>query len=393
MNKRVSLIVLLVFFSYGAFCDSAALQSYKQSFSRADLSVKAIILEDAARDKNLTRDIAELYEYALQFALDNSELLKYDPEMISMTTVAVNGLRNTGHKASLDSLWKLLLQYQNSAISADILITLGNLGKGNRSVVDSINNYLTEQNMLYSSGGNVKYEIVSACIAAILELGDSSSYTPLFAVICAGYPEIISFEAYGAMELIPGNIKQFLFDTISKGTPEEKFAAFKAGINSERLSVSDRGQLAELALDQALSSFSGGEEDAAISAMRYASVIALIPLRWTRANPLAIRHYYRVLADYQHYAVTKQRFIEAINLLGAVGNSDAALVLILQLGLINAKTERVGMYDADVTRAIVQALGNIGDKAAFDQLLYVRNLMYPESIHAAAKEAIDRLRW
>jgi len=391
--KKIGAAALLVFISSRVFCDPASLQSYKQSFSRADLSLKSIILEDAARDKNLSKEIASLYEYALQFALDNSELLKFDPDMINMTAVAASGLRNTGHSASLDSLWKLFLQYPASTIGAEILVTIGNLGKGNKDVVNSINNYLAEQNALYRSGGSVNYEMISACIAALLELGDSSSYSPLFAVLCAGYPEIIAFEAYGAMELIPGNFKQFLFDAILKNPPEEKFAAFKAGINSERLSVSERGQLAELALEQALVSFNGVDDNADLSAMRYSAVLSLIQLRWTRANALAIRHYYRVQTDFQHYAVTKQRFIEAITLLGAVGNSDAALVLILQLGLINARTESIGSYDAEITQAIVKALGQIGDKAAFDQLLYVRTLMYPDSIHAAAKEAIDRLKW
>ena len=393
MSKRLSAaFALLLFFSAQAFCDSAALQSYKQKFSRADLSAKAAILEEAFIDKTVKENKGELCEYALQFALDNSELLKDDPDMIAMITVAVNGLRNTRHSASLDTLWKLFLLYPDTALSADILVTFGNLGKGNQSVIDSVNNFLTEQNTLYSGGGSVNYAIVSACIEAILELGDSSSYTPLFAVLRASYPEVIAYEAYGAMELIPGNFKQFLFDIIIKNPPEEKYAAFKAGINSERLSLSERGQLAELAFEQTLVTYSG-EENADISAMRYAAVLALTPLRWTRANALAIRHYYRVLTDYQQAAVPKQRLLEAIGLLGAVGDSDAAIALVLQLGLINARTERIGAYDGEITMAIVQALGRIGDKAAFDQLLSVRNLIYPENIHTAAKEAIDRLKW
>jgi len=395
MSKKLGIIFLLVFFGAEAFCDSAseaALQAYKQKFSRADLSAKAVILEEAAGDKSVKEDIGELCEYALQFALDNSELLKNDPEMINMIAIAVNRLRNTGRSASLGTLLRLFLIYPDSATGADILVALGNLGRGNQEVINGVNNFLTEQNTRYMSGSGVNYMMVSASIAAIIELGDSSSYDPLFAALCASYPEVIAFEAYGAMEIIPGNFKQFLFDKIVKNPPEEKYAAFKAGINSDRLSLSERGQLAELALEQSLASFSA-EDNADLTAMRYAAAISLIPLRWTRANALAIRHYYRVLTDFQHSAISKQRFIEAIALLGAVGNSDAALVLALQLGLINARTERAGSYDSEITMAIVQALGRIGDKAAFDQLLSVRSLSYPENIHAAAKEAIDRLKW
>jgi len=68
-------------------------------------------------------------------------------------------------------------------------------------------------------------------------------------------------------------------------------------------------------------------------------------------------------------------------------------VLGLQLGLINIRTERTGLFDSEVTLAIVQALGHIGDNAVFDHLLHISNLSYPEYIQAAAREAIDNLKW
>jgi hypothetical protein len=392
MTKRTGILALLFFIYSGVYGDSPILQSYKQIFSKADLSAKAEILYEAAGDRQANEFIGQFYEYALQFALQNSELLKNDSGMINLIDIAVKGLRDTDYTESLDTLWQLFPDYHNSAAGAEILITMGKLGKGNHHVIGSINHFLAGQNVLYRSGGSVNYALVSACITAIHELGDSSSYPVLFAVLCAGYPEVIAFEASGTMELIPGNYKQFLFDVIEKKPPDEKFAAFKAGIYSSRLGAPDRGQLAELALEQCLV-YHADEENADMTALRYAAVLALTPLRWTRASALAIRHYYRVLADYQQESVFKDHLIEAIALLGAVGNSEAALILALQLGLVNSRAERTGLFDMDTTLAMVKALGLIGDKAAFDQLLNIRNLPYPENIQIAAKEAIDHLKW
>jgi len=391
MYKKICVIILFAFFAPCIYSDSLALQTYKQRFSRADLSFKAQILESAAYDRSVTDSLGQFYDYALQFALDNFELLNNDPDMLKIISVAINGLRNTGYSENLDALWRLFLGYPDSSIGAEMLFAMGKLGKRNSQIIENINNYLMEKNFLYSSGESVNYAMISACIAAIMDLGDSSSYPALFAVLCADYPEVISYEAQGALELIPGNYKQFLIDIIIKNPPVEKYIALRAGIGSEKLSISDRGQIAELALEQSLVSYS--EDNADLSALRYAAVLALTPLRWTRANALAIRNYYRVLSDFQHNAAPKERLLEAIALLGAVGNSDAALALGLQLGLINARTERYGEYDAEITLAIVRALGLIGDKAAFDHLLYVNNLSYPDNILAAAKESIDRLKW
>jgi len=289
-----------------------------------------------------------------------------------------------------DDLWGIFLENPDSEIAAEILITLGSLGKGNRKIIDNLNNYLMVSSLSFRSGQAVNYTVVSACISAIMELGDSSSYQALFATLCAGFPEVIASEAFGALEVIPGNLFQFLLNVLWNNPIDEKFAAFRTGINSERLNISERGQIAELALEQALGI---AEDNTNLNVMRYAAVLTLTQLRWTRANSLAIRHYYRVQNDFLQNAVPKERFIEAIEFLGAAGNSQAALVLGLQLGLINARTENTGFFDAEITTAIVQALGHIGDNAAFDHLLHVGNLPYSEIIHAAAREAIDRLRW
>lgn len=385
-------MVFLFCFSLSSFSQSQVLQLYMQNFLRADLVAKAELLKKAEGDAAMSGYTGQFYEYALQFAADNTGLLKNDPDMIKIVGIAADGLGKTGYSESLDVLWGLFLEYQDVPTGAEILIAIGKLGKENKYIINNINDFLMEKNDLFIAGNNVNYATISACIAAILELGDSSSYPALFAVLCANYPEIIEFEAHGAFELIPGNFRQFLLNIIEKSPPEEKFIAFKAGINSKKLSPSERGQLAEAALEQSLV-LSGIEDNADLFALRYEAVLALTPLRWTRANALAIRHYYRVQTDYQHNAAPKERLLEAIALLGASGNSEAALVLGLQLGLINARTERTFVYDEEITLAIVQSLGLIGDKAAFDHLLYVSMLSYPDDIQAAAKEAITRLKW
>jgi len=287
-------------------------------------------------------------------------------------------------------LWAQFLLTSNTDRMAQILITLGTLGKGNRQIIDNLNNHLMGNNLLFRSGADVHYTVVSANIAAIMELGDSSSYPALFSVLYAGYPEVIAWEALGALEVIPGNLFQFLINVIRNNPPDEKFAAFRVGMSIDRLSVSEKGRLAETALEQALTDTANNID---MNFMRYAAINNLAQMRWTRANALAIRHYYRVQSDFHQGNASKMRFIDAIACLGALGNSDAALVLGLQLGLINARTESTGIFDPELTMAIVQALGSIGFSAAFDHLLTVSNLPYPEDIVAAAGEAISRLRW
>ncbi|MCL2805312.1 MAG: hypothetical protein FWD26_05175 [Treponema sp.] len=389
MNKpRIGILFIILFicFSSNSYCED-----YLQRFIRADLLGKIDILHEASVNADL--DSVLPYEYALQFVLDNYAQIDDLRDMNRITSISISSLLKHGRVLSIDALntlWKLFLEYPNVQTKTEIVISLGVLGKWNRFIIDNLNNYLTETNQLFKNGHHVDYSIISACISAIMELGDSSSYPVLFEIICSDYPEVITSEAFGALEIIPGNLHQFLFNVIENNVPQEKYDAFKVVVNNERLSIPERGQLAELALAQSLLAV---EENADLNAMRYAAVIVLSRLRWTRANALAIRHYYRVQADYSHDIVPKERFLEAITCLGAVGNSDAALVLGLQQGLINVRMFSTGSFDAEVTLAIVQSLGLIGDNAVFDHLLRVINLPYPDYIIAAAREAVDRLKW
>ena len=264
---------------------------------------------------------------------------------------------------------------------------------------DVLNEYLLNQSELFSSGENVDYAEISACIGTLAELGDSSSYHALFSVLVAGFPEVIKNEASGALDMIDGNYMQFLVWVILENPPDEKLAAFRAGMNSRRLGPAEQGQLAELALEQGLASTSAPSllnpyaDSSVLSALRYSSILAITRLQWTRASAMATRHFYRVMTDYLNGVVSRDRFYQAITCLGTIGSTDASLALALQLGLINAQTEKTGSFDEGIVLAMVQALGSIGDKAAFDYLFYISYLRYPANIQAAAKEALGRLRW
>jgi len=384
---RLTLVIPFIFSASLLFSDTEIFDSGEESthevYEYVDIEVE-VESDNSADNENKLDEHAESAA-----AIEPAKNLETKIPLQTETAVIVVPPPSPPYTGT-EGLWRHFLDTSDSQAAADILITLGMAGKGNRSIINNLNNYLLERNQLVKSGASVNYTLVSACISAIMEIGDSSSYQALFSAYCAGYPEVIASEAYGALEVIPGNLHQFLLNVLWNNPPDEKFAAFRAGIFSERLSVSDKGQIAELALEQALAT---SEENINLNVMRYAAVHTLTSLRWMRANALAVRHYYRVQNDFLANIVPKDRFVEAIDCLGAVGNSQAALVLGLQLGLINDRTEHTGSFDYDITLAIVNALGLIGDSAAFDHLMYVLNLSYPDDIQAAAREAIDNLKW
>jgi HEAT repeat protein len=386
---------LRLFFPSGpAGAQEPILVSYERNFVRANLAAKADILRDAATDEQSGEFIGTLCEFALAFVLDNAELLREDPDMIALAGIAVRGAGNANHIPAVGTLWKVFQVYRDSHSRVEVLGALAKLGRDNSQVVENLNQYLANQNSLFRSGMAPDYPTLTACIRTLGSLGDGSSFPVLFSTMTAGYAQNISGAILTALESIEGNYKQYLIDVIKNNPPEEKQAAFRLGTHNEKFTETERGELAETALGVTMEASSGNPETLAIlSSLRYEAVLVITRLQWTRATPLAIRHFYRVQTDFGNGATTMDRFLEGINCLGAMGNSEAAQVLALQLGFFNSRTEQNGNYDEAVIMALVDALGKIGDKVAFDYLLYIGYLSYPESVQAAAKEALNQLKW
>jgi hypothetical protein len=387
------LLVFLAIFLPRLAAQESILASYERNFTRASLAAKAGILRDAATDDRSSEFISELYEFALRFVLDNGNLLGDDPDMIALVGIAARGAGNSGNKASAETLWQLFSLYRDSHSRVEILGALGILGKGNVQVIENLNQFLTSQNSSFRSGMTPDYPVLTACVSALGSLGDPSSFPALFSAMTAGYPQAATQETLKALESLEGNYKQFLTEVIQKNPPGEKLAAFRAGADNRKLTEAERGELAETALEVCLDLFPGTADSEAAESLRYAAVQVLTRLKWIHASPLAIRHFYRVQTDYSSGAASRERLLEAMACLGAMDTSEAAQVLSLQLGYVNSQAEKNGAYDEAVILALIDALGHIGDKAAFDYLLYISYLNYPEQIQTAAREALNRLKW
>ena len=72
--------------------------------------------------------------------------------------------------------------------------------------------------------------------------------------------------------------------------------------------------------------------------------------------------------------------------------TEAAQTLTLHLQFINAETDSGKAPDEQITLAVIDNLGKLGDKTAFDHLLFVSYLPYSATIKAAARDALKKLR-
>jgi hypothetical protein len=366
--------------------------SYKRNLVRANLMEKLNILNDAATDPYASEFIGELYGFVLRFSLSAADLLADDADMIALAKAAARGAGQTGHRDSAETLLKLCSLYSDSSVRVEMLNALATTAQGNARVIADLNQFMDDQNTAFLAGMAPDYQALQAGVAALGALGDESSYPVLFSAYSLPYPDVIAEAARLALGLIRGDYEAFLAGVIRDSPPHDKLKAFSlVADNAPRgvqIPVASKNILAQTALDVAL-----GADDPASYSLRYEAARVLTGLGWTGASKSVVRHFYQVQTDYAQGTAVKERFIEAIACLGAMKTPEAAQILAIQLGLFNSQAEQTGGFDEDMLLATINALGDIGDKVAFDHLFYVDFLPYSKEVKAAAKTALAKLKW
>jgi hypothetical protein len=117
----------------------------------------------------------------------------------------------------------------------------------------------------------------------------------------------------------------------------------------------------------------------------------LTKLSWSSATTDVIKHFDQTLQEKTLGVGRTSHVLEAIQCLGAMNSHEAAVRLALYLDLLNSDVERGRSVEDEIVLAVIQSLGDLGDKVAFDYLLYAGYLDYSDSIKKAARESLNRL--
>lgn len=396
-SRRMLLLLIILLIPLSSWAEevpaSGTILSWQKNFVRSSLGAKLEIIKDAAKSQQVA-DFGPLFDQALDFTTDNYDLLADDPLTAGLVAVAADGLAKTTHTTSLAKLWRAFMSWREASVRVPVLRALSVLGRGDGQVIENLNQYLATQNSVFASGMAPDLETLAASIEALGRLNSASSFSVLFSTMVAEYPTDIKEKASQAIRSLEGDYRKNLIGVIRRNPPIEKLAAFREGTDNRETDPDLSGEMAEAALEVALESAERGDDsDEAMQTLRRLAVRELTHKRWSRATPLLIRHFHLVQTVREGQETDRDSIIDAIKALGAMGDSRAAQVLSLYLGLLNAEMERSKTWDDRILPATIEALGDLGDKMAFDYLLYTGYLPYPDDIKALARSALNRLKW
>ena len=392
--RRISFLILCVVLlaspAFGQEDDAALLASFQKNFLRASIAIKIQVLQDAAKVENL--DMGPLYLQAVEFVLDNIDVFQGDPTARQLAVLGVRLIGLSGYDQASRVLWDYFTADSNTTVRIEILSAFGHFGSIEPEIVSGLNGWLSEQNDRFQTGKEVDFSVVSECVIALGLIGDRSSFSVLFTSSVIGYPDDIVRKARESLFSIEGDFKELVTLVIRKNPLPEKLAALRLAMGNDRLGDEDRGEIAEEALSIGIYSASSELEDReSLRQIRYEAIAVITEYRWFRATSLAIDHFDLTLIEYDRGIGRKSHVLDAVRCLGAMGTYEAAERLTLYLDLINSYVENGRNIDEDIVLGVIENLALLGDKVAFDYLLYTGYLDYSEKVKKAAREALNKL--
>ena len=389
MKKILSLVFLMTaVFSLNA-------QASKIKFIKGNIADKT----SAVREANGS-EAEWISNQAVAFCLENKAVLGNDRELDGLAVAAVLSYspetvkkQTEAQKQTLtDNFISLFTEFNKSstvqiAVISKIIALKDSLPSAPFTAL--LNSYLKTTDVKSADSG-----VFKASISALESIGNSESFKLLY-----GYLNDNAYSNYKkeiektTIALIPNAMDEVI--GLIKGADMKKITSvYELVQKNSQISKKNLCEISENVLSESillLDSSSGISSESLT--LQLTALTILSENSWTRASSSALSYFELSKKQYEKKNIDEEQFKTVITSLRNIAPLDAVAPLISYLEELNDRTEKGSPVASEIVLAVINTLGAIGDKAAFDSLLAVTYLTYEESVLTAAREALSGLRW
>lgn len=389
--KKTFLIFFISLFGLGLW----AAENSISKFIKGDITTKTTAVREASGD-----DVIWLSNEAIEYVLEYKNLLGQDRDLEGLAVAAILSIptdycSNASEKDKQALLTKFINLFQafngNSTVQIAVLAKFLYLKDifPTESFTEILNDYLRRTSVSASDSS-----IIKAVINTLGTIGNNTSFIILYNYLNnSSYIQFKTEIEQSIQNLVPISMNEIIqiVNTQELENIEELFTLIQKNKNISKNNLSD---IAENVLNVAILKLGNTTEQKELSVkLQMDSIRILNNNRWTRASNIALTFFEIAMHEFDDKTLSESEFVEIINALNNVAPINAITPLTSYLVEINKACDRKEYYSENVVIAVINTLGAIGDKTAFDSLLAVTYLSYPESVLSAAREALAGLKW
>lgn len=391
MIKKIIIILIFANLSINIFS-----QSLKIKYLKGNISEKTSALKEATGE-----DSWWLCENALDFVLNNKEIIGNDRELDALAVATILSISNDYVSTLLSETQKFVLmnkyidlfsKYESSATVQTAVISKVISQKDILNYNDFtaiLNSYISKNSL-----NQIDSSVLKSILTAFEYIGNNQTFLILYTLW--NNPKNINYSQNienALVSLIPISMNEVL-NIIHQKDINKITAIFNLAKNNTKISRNSACEIAENVLNESilLSDDSSKITDDYVK-LQLSALEILSENNWTRASAIALSYFDFSKKLYSEKKLTDSDMQIVISSLSNIAPLNAVLPLSKYLEELNSKKEQNDEISSEIVLTVIKTLGAIGDKSAFDSLLAVTYLDYPESVLSAAREALAGLRW
>ena len=385
--KKNFLLILILFIPMVIFANSQdeQIMILKKTFYRGNLQDKIQVISDAAK---MEENLEEIFLSSMDFVVSYGEILKNDESMIQLAKITVENLKKVDKNKVPSFLIDLFPLYNSEIIINSILNTIANL-----QINDSKINILLKDYGL-SLLENPQEKAMGLLVSTMEQIDDSTFFPVLFKYAASSnIPESVRNQSESVISGFVERYKTDMVSIIENGSLSEKHLALKIVLNNEKKSDFLRAEIAEKALQVSIINIGDTNQKKELIDFQLSAIRELRRVGWTRSTDLVVSFFNFARSEYENESLAEDDYIEIISCVEELATSKASSILSDYLAYFNSQTEQGISCSESVVLAVINALGNLGNKTAFDNLLYVGYLSYSEEIIEASRVALAGLKF
>ncbi len=346
-------------------------------------------------------DAVWLCNKAIDFLLDSREVLGTDRELDGLAVAAILSYPQEYISGSQDSSKDQILKNFMSVFEAfdaspNVQITV--ISKLNSLAKDlDVSPFVVKLNLLLYKDFSIDTDIsVLKSVINFLSIhGDNNSFKVVYSLWASHQFKTLENELQNAViSLIPVSMNEAL--AVSKNNNLDVVTDFFNLIYANKSKINENSfcLFAENVLSNTIILVNKTQNiSSAVTDVQIKCVQALGEYKWTRASDVVLDYFKLSKELYDRNELDENHFVSVICCLSDTAPLDSVPALIEYLEFLNAKVEKYEPVSDSVALAVINTLGAIGDKSAFDALLGVTYFTYPQNVLSAARDALSALRW
>lgn len=343
-------------------------------------------------------EIVDLAKAAIEFSLNYKEILGDDSDLSALaisgiTALPVEYIENsnmTEKNLISEKLIGLYSVFEDENVKIAVLNKISSFKFSVENFIPLLNDFVKN-----SSVNEENLVLLKSVVNTLGSIGNNQSFIIMLGALSEKKWEPLFENLEKSLCMLAEPLEKEILDILRRGNIKDCRRLFDLIVKKSENSQIFKAEIAENVLLRTIyiyeNSNSTGED---LISLQLESFDFLKKLKWTRASNTIVSYLKTARSEYDQKLLEEDKFCEIITGVSDVAPIGAIQPLATYLIFLNSKMEEKSSdVSENLVLAIIKSLGAIGDKNAFDALLGVTYFEYSDSVIAAARDALAKLKW